>query len=167
MITKRQFLASGASALALASFAGMFGIGRAVSAKSGESFEVTKTEEEWRKILTPAQFSVLREEGTERPGSSPLNAEKREGLFNCAGCDLAVYDSKTKFESGTGWPSFWAAIDGAVGTKEDNTLFATRTEAHCSRCGGHLGHIFDDGPEPTGLRHCINGVALNFRPATA
>ncbi len=167
MISKRQFLVSGASVLALASIGGAFGIGRAVSAKTGETFEVTKTEEEWRKLLTPEQFAVLREEATERAGSSPLNAEKREGTFNCAGCDLAVYDSKTKFESGTGWPSFWAAIDGAVGTKEDNTFFATRTEAHCARCGGHLGHIFDDGPEPTGLRHCINGVALNFRPVTA
>jgi peptide-methionine (R)-S-oxide reductase len=117
MITKRQLLVSGASVLALTSIGGVFGIGRAVSAKSDEAFEVTKTEAEWRKILTPEQFAVLREEGTERPGSSPLNAEKREGTFNCAGCDLAVYDSKTKFESGTGWPSFWAAIDVRSGPR--------------------------------------------------
>jgi peptide-methionine (R)-S-oxide reductase len=167
MITKRQFLVSGVSVVALASLGGILSAGRALSAKSSGAFEVTKTEEEWRRLLTPEQYAVLREHGTERAGSSPLNAEKRAGLYHCAGCDLAVYDSKTKYDSGTGWPSFWAAIDGAVGTQEDNTFFMTRTEVHCARCGGHLGHIFDDGPEPTGMRHCINGVALTFRPAAA
>lgn len=129
------------------------------------SFEVVKTEAEWRALLTPAQFAVLREEATERPYTSPLLNENRDGTYNCAGCDLALYRSATKFDSGTGWPSFWDAIDGAVGTKPDRSLFFTRTEAHCARCGGHQGHIFDDGPEPTGKRHCINGVALRFHAA--
>jgi peptide-methionine (R)-S-oxide reductase len=110
---------------------------------------------------------VLREEGTEYAGSSPLLSEKRKGTFNCAGCDLPLYSSDTKYESGTGWPSFWAPIEGAVGTEEDTSLFMARTEVHCARCGGHLGHVFDDGPPPTGKRHCINGLALVFRPATA
>ncbi len=168
MITRRLLLAYRASFAALAAFAGTFGLGRARSAAaSGETFEVMKSEEEWRALLTPEQYAVLREESTERPGTSPLLAEHRDGSFDCAGCDLPLYASETKFESGTGWPSFWAAIDGAVGTDEDTTLFMTRTEVHCARCGGHLGHIFDDGPQPTGKRHCINGVALAFRPITA
>lgn len=135
------------------------------AAGSGGTFEITRTEEEWRELLTPQQFDVLRKEATERPGSSPLNGEKRVGIFHCAGCDLAVYDSKTKFESGTGWPSFYEALPDAVGTREDNTFFMKRTEVHCRRCGGHFGHIFDDGPEPTGMRHCINGLALTFKAA--
>jgi peptide-methionine (R)-S-oxide reductase len=132
-----------------------------------ETFEVTKTEGEWRTALTEAQYAVLREEATERAGTSPLLNEKRKGTFHCAGCDLPLYSSETKYESGTGWPSFWESLPDAVGTKEDNSFFMTRTEVHCRRCGGHLGHIFDDGPPPTGKRHCINGVALTFRPATA
>ena len=132
-----------------------------------ETFEVTKTEAEWRALLDDKQFAVLRQEDTEYPGSSPLLHEKRKGNFTCAGCDLPLYSSETKFESGTGWPSFWDALPDAVGLKVDDTLFMTRTEVHCRRCGGHLGHVFDDGPPPTGKRHCINGVALKFKPATA
>lgn len=123
---------------------------------------VVKTPEEWRKVLTPEQFYVLREEGTERPGSSPLNNEKRKGTFVCAGCELPLFKSETKYESGTGWPSFYASISGAVGTKIDYKLIAPRTEYHCRRCGGHQGHVFDDGPKPTGQRYCNNGVALKF-----
>ena len=167
MISRRQLLASGGSMVAVAAMGGVFGLSRARSVAPGEVFEVTKTEEEWRAVLTPEQYAVLREEGTEYAGSSPLLEEHRPGTFNCAGCDLPLYSSETKYDSGTGWPSFWAAIDGAVGTSEDNTLFMTRTEVHCRRCGGHLGHIFDDGPQPTGKRHCINGIALIFRTASA
>ena len=127
-----------------------------------EQFEITKAEEEWRAQLTEDQFQVLRKEATERPFTSPLNDEKRPGIFSCAGCDLPLYDAKTKFDSGTGWPSFYESLENAVGTKEDNSFFTTRTEVHCRRCGGHLGHIFDDGPPPTGKRHCINGVSLTF-----
>jgi peptide-methionine (R)-S-oxide reductase len=130
-----------------------------------ETFEVTLTEAEWRAKLGDAAYAVLRDEETERAGSSPLNDEHRGGTYLCAGCDLPVYASDTKFESGTGWPSFYKPIDGAIGTKEDNTLFSTRTEVHCRRCGGHLGHVFNDGPPPTGLRYCMNGVALKFLPA--
>lgn len=170
MMTRRQFLAAGGSAAALLAFAGMAGIGRtraAGSSASNEVFEVTKSAEEWRSLLSPEQYAVLREHSTERPGTSPLLEEHRQGAFNCAGCDLPLYASETKFDSGTGWPSFWAAIDGAVGTTEDTSFFMTRTEVHCARCGGHLGHIFDDGPPPTGKRHCINGISLVFRPTAA
>jgi peptide-methionine (R)-S-oxide reductase len=126
---------------------------------------VTKTDAEWRSILSPEQYAVLREEDTERPGTSPLLSEKREGIFHCAGCDLELYSSRNKYDSGTGWPSFWDSLPNAIGTRQDNSFFMARTECHCRRCGGHLGHIFDDGPPPTGLRHCINGVSLTFRPA--
>jgi peptide-methionine (R)-S-oxide reductase len=165
MISKRQLLVSGASVAALAAMGGAFSLGRAKSAAPAEVFEVTKTEEEWREILTPAQYEILREHGTEWAGTSPLLNEKRKGIYACAGCGNSLYSSETKFDSGTGWPSFWAAIEGAVGTSVDSSFFMTRTEVHCARCGGHLGHIFDDGPPPTGKRHCINGVALNFQPA--
>ena len=129
---------------------------------SAESFEITLTTDEWSARLTDAQFAVLREEDTERAGSSPLDAEKRNGTFLCAGCDLPVFASSAKFDSGTGWPSFYQPIKGAVGTKPDPGFLGDRTEVHCRRCGGHLGHVFDDGPQPTGLRYCMNGVALKF-----
>ena len=122
------------------------------------------TEDAWREKLTPEQFRVLRRHGTERAGSSPLNAEKRAGRFVCAGCGAELFDSDTKFESGTGWPSFWGPREGAVATSTDRAFFMTRTEVHCARCGGHLGHLFPDGPEPTGLRYCMNGVAMRFVP---
>lgn len=127
-----------------------------------ENFEVTLTDEEWKARLTKAQYAVLRQEDTERAGSSPLDKEHRKGVFSCAGCDLPVYRSEDKFDSGTGWPSFTQPIKGAVGTKEDNTLFTKRTEVHCRRCGGHLGHVFNDGPAPSGKRYCMNGVAMKF-----
>jgi len=165
MISKRQFLLSGASFAALAALGATWGIGFAQGEDEATNFEITRTPEEWKSILTPEQYSVLREEGTEAPGSSELLGEKREGTFACAGCDLPVFSSDTKFESGTGWPSFWAEIEGNVAFKEDRTLFMARTEEHCRRCGGHLGHVFDDGPPPTGKRHCINGLALVFHPA--
>lgn len=132
------------------------------AAESIGTFEVTKTVKEWKAQLTQQQFTVLREEATERPFSSKHNDEKRSGIFHCNGCDLPVYDIATKFDSGTGWPSFYQSLENAVRTKEDNTFFTKRTEVHCRRCGGHFGHIFADGPEPTGLRHCLNGVSLKF-----
>jgi peptide-methionine (R)-S-oxide reductase len=131
------------------------------------TFEIEKTEAEWRAQLTPEQFRVLRDHGTERPGTSPLNHEKRAGTYFCAGCDLPLYSSSAKYDSGTGWPSFFQPLPKAIGTSEDNTLFTTRTEVHCRRCGGHLGHVFDDGPPPTGLRYCMNGVAMTFKAGVA
>lgn len=129
-------------------------------------FPVQKTDEEWRRVLTPEQYHVLRQHGTERPGACALLYEKRAGTFSCAGCGQPLFAADRKFESGTGWPSFFAPIEGAIGTSVDDSLFMTRTEVHCSACGGHLGHVFPDGPPPTGLRYCINGVALTFSPAS-
>jgi peptide-methionine (R)-S-oxide reductase len=131
-------------------------------AATHETFEITKTEDEWSKTLTPAQFYVLRKHGTERAGTSPLDKNYAKGTYVCAGCDLPLFISETKFDSGTGWPSFYAPIKGAVGTSVDKSLLMTRTEVHCHRCGGHLGHVFDDGPKPTGKRYCMNGVAMKF-----
>jgi peptide-methionine (R)-S-oxide reductase len=127
-----------------------------------KTFEIAKTDAEWRAQLTSEQYKVLRDHGTERAGTSPLDKEKDQGTFHCAGCDLPLFASDTKFDSRTGWPSFWAPLDGAIGTTSDRTFFMVRTEVHCQRCGGHLGHVFDDGPQPTGLRYCMNGVALRF-----
>ena len=129
-----------------------------------ENFAVTHTDEEWRKILSPEQFAVMREHGTERAGSCALNYEKRAGSFTCAGCDSLLFASKTKFESGTGWPSFNDPVPGSTETTVDRSYGMKRTEVHCARCGSHLGHVFDDGPPPTHLRYCINGVAMNFKP---
>ena len=142
---------------------GLFGT--SASARDQKTFEVTRTDEEWRRMLTPEQYRVLRKHGTERAGTSPLDKEYRKGTFLCAGCDKPLFSSDTKFDSGTGWPSFYAPIEGAIGTSEDNSWFMTRTEVHCARCGGHLGHVFNDGPPPTGLRYCMNGVAMKFQPA--
>lgn len=155
MITRRTFgLSALGGALGSVAFAGESG---------KERFAVTKTPEEWKKQLTPMQYYVLREHGTERAGSSPLDKTYAPGTYLCAGCEQALYSSDHKFDSGTGWPSFWAPLDNAIGTSEDRSLFFTvRTEVHCRRCGGHLGHVFDDGPPPTGLRYCMNGVAMTF-----
>lgn len=149
-------------------FLGMGAAGMALIANSKsafadeEVFPVTKTEDEWRKILTPEQFRVLRKHGTERPFSSPLEHEKREGTFHCAGCGAPLFSSAAKFDSGTGWPSFFDPLAKAVGLRSDNSFFMKRTEVHCATCGGHLGHVFDDGPPPTGKRYCMNGVAMTF-----
>ena len=150
------------------SFASLFGLAfGSRMATADEMFEVTKTPEEWKKILSPEAYATLREEATERPFTSALLEEHRKGNFNCAGCDLPLFASDTKFDSGTGWPSFFDHLPNAIGNKEDNTLFATRNEVHCKRCGGHLGHVFNDGPKPTGLRYCMNGVAMSFKPLAA
>ncbi len=139
----------------------LFGRGEA---QTGETFKVQRTDEDWRQALDPQQFQVLRKHGTERAGTSPLNNEKRAGVFVCAGCGKDLFDAGTKFESGTGWPSFWKPLEGAVGITEDRSFFMSRTEVHCADCGGHLGHVFPDGPRPTGERYCMNGVAMKFKP---
>jgi peptide-methionine (R)-S-oxide reductase len=136
-------------------------------ASATEVFEIEKTEAEWRRLLTPEQFAVLRQQGTEASFSSPLNDEHRKGTFACAGCGLPLYSADAKFDSGTGWPSFFQPLPNAIATSTDQSWLGTRTEVHCRRCGGHLGHVFDDGPPPTGLRYCMNGVALTFTPAPA
>ncbi len=153
---RREFLAS-AGALSAANF-----LGTSALAATG-NFEVQRTDAEWRALLTKIEYKVMRRDGTERSGSSPLDKNYASGVYNCRGCDLSVYPSETKFDSGTGWPSFWQSLPDAVRTQDDRFLLRVRTEVHCRRCGSHLGHIFDDGPDPTGKRHCLNGVSLVFK----
>lgn len=169
-LSRRRFLQAGFAIGATAGMGGLIYSSSSTTLLADQSvgkFEVNLTATEWKKILTPGQYAVLREEATERRFSSMLLKEKRTGNYHCAGCDLVVYSSKTKFDSKTGWPSFWHSLPDAVRTKQDKSFFSTRTEVHCRRCGGHFGHIFDDGPKPTGKRHCLNGMALTFKAAEA
>jgi peptide-methionine (R)-S-oxide reductase len=163
--TRRGLLTGGA--LGIMGLLGALGLAGRGTSRAAESFPYQLDDAAWRQKLTPEAYAVLRREATERPFTSALLDEHRRGTFTCAGCDQDLFASDTKFDSGTGWPSFWKPLDGAVGTREDSTFGMTRTEVHCSRCGGHLGHVFDDGPPPTGLRYCMNGVSLGFRPAVA
>ena len=158
---RKMFLSLAGAGVAFMAF------GRAAARASSSHFEVEHTDAEWRKLLSPEQYAVLRQSATETAFSSPLDRESRAGVYSCAGCALALFSSKTKFDSGTGWPSFYKPLPNAVATQEDHSLFMDRTEVHCRRCGGHLGHVFDDGPPPTGLRYCMNGVALTFRPGSS
>ena len=162
-MNRRTFVLS--ASLGLAGATAVSRLGAQTAPPPSPADKVTLTPEQWRKKLTKEQYYILREEGTEHAGSSPLNAEKRKGTFVCAGCDLPLFKSDTKFESGTGWPSFYAPIPGSVATKVDYKLIVPRTEYHCVRCGGHQGHVFPDGPPPTGQRYCNNGIALKFVPA--
>lgn len=161
MLTKRVVLG------AMGAVGGALLLGRGVSATPAGDFEVKLSDAEWKSRLSPNQYAVLRQSSTERAFTSPLNKEHRKGRFACAGCDKDLFSSETKFESGTGWPSFWAPLDKAVGQGRDSSFGVERQEVHCARCGGHLGHVFEDGPKPTGLRYCMNGVAMTFKPAAA
>jgi peptide-methionine (R)-S-oxide reductase len=162
MLTRRFLLLGGAIGAAAAGMPW-----RITQSLADETFEVAHSDAEWRKLLTSDQYAVLRQAGTERPFTSPLLHEERKGTFACAGCDLEDFSSTTKFDSGTGWPSFWAPIEKTVSTAEDKSFGMVRDAVHCSRCGGHLGHVFNDGPKPTGLRYCMNGVALTFKASAA
>lgn len=164
MPSRRRFLLSAATGLTVLAGARQY---MPFASAATSTYPVTHSDAEWRKLLTPEQYSVLREAATEPPFSSPLDAEHRSGIFACAGCALDLYSSRTKFDSGTGWPSFWAPLPHAIATQDDRSLGMLRTEVHCSRCGGHLGHVFDDGPRPTGLRYCMNGLAMTFKPGAA
>jgi peptide-methionine (R)-S-oxide reductase len=164
MPTRRHLLNAGLGGFA-AMTVGRFGSAHA--AEGGKVYEVSHSDAEWQKLLTPDQYTVLRQEGTERPFTSSLLHEERAGDFACAGCGLPLFSSKTKYDSGTGWPSFWAPLDKAVAEMQDNSFGMARTAVACRRCGGHLGHVFNDGPKPTGLRYCMNGVAMTFVPGAA
>jgi peptide-methionine (R)-S-oxide reductase len=159
---KRYFLQASVAVAGAIALSRYFSLKSDAQTHSASEFEISKTEEEWRKILTPEQFNVLRQQGTEPPFSSPLAERFDKGTYDCAGCNLALFSSDTKFDSGTGWPSFYAPLENAVRMSDDRSLLMARTEVHCRRCGGHLGHVFDDGPPPTGKRYCMNGVALKF-----
>lgn len=163
-MSRRHFGKIGAAVALLGGLAATRVFSAGKPEKTAKQFEITKTDEEWKKLLTPEQYYVLREHGTEYAFSSPLDKNYAPGTYHCAGCDLPLFSSETKYDSGTGWPSFWKPIENAIGTSEDRSFFMTRTEVHCRRCGGHLGHVFEDGPPPTGLRYCMNGVALKFVP---
>lgn len=169
MHARRQFLLSGAAAAVAMTTVLTHWKARAAglpaAPASDGKFEFTRSDQQWHQILNDQQFAVLRRGATERPYSSPLNAEHRPGVFACAGCQLVAFSSATKFDSHTGWPSFWAPLEHAIASNEDDSFGTVRTEVHCRRCGGHLGHVFDDGPQPTGLRYCMNGLALSFMPA--
>jgi peptide-methionine (R)-S-oxide reductase len=165
MFSRRFFALTGISTAALAAMARLASSGQRDQAAPAV-FEVTKTDEEWKKQLTREQYYVLRQHGTERAGTSPLDKQYGPGIYACAGCELPLFSSTTKFNSGTGWPSFHTPLENAVATGTDSSLLMSRTEVHCRRCGGHLGHVFEDGPKPTGLRYCMNGVSLKFTPET-
>jgi peptide-methionine (R)-S-oxide reductase len=162
-MTRRGMLLAGISGLGLA---GWLATGTRLRANGVGGFEFSRTDAEWHRLLTPAQYQILREQGTEPPWSSPLDHETRPGQYNCVGCAHPLFSSQTKFDSHTGWPSFWQPLPDAIGTIEDNSFLMTRTEVHCRLCGGHLGHVFNDGPQPTRLRYCMNGAVLSFQPAT-